>query len=59
MNTFVRCEIKTTQFIDLQRIYDYEDKALFQQAGLWLNAVIDSRICCAETFYCTESVKNY
>ena len=52
-------KLRLTQPIDLQSMYGYENKTLLQQTGLWLNAVIDSRIYCAETFYCTESVKNY
>ena len=52
-------KLRLIQLIDLQSMYGYENKTLFQQIGLWLNAVISSRIYCAETFYCTESVKNY
>ena len=52
-------KLRLIQLIDLQSMYGYENKTLLQQTGLWLNAVIDSRIYCAETFYCTESVKNY
>ena len=52
-------KLRLIQLIDLQSMYGYENKTLLQQTGLWLNAVISSRIYCAEIFCCTELFKNY